>query len=120
VAGGIGMTALIPAIFMTSLFGIAGLFALATFSYAAYSTMANVFPSDLFQSRSVASVSGLSGTASGILTIGCTYLIGWTADRYSFTPILVAASIVPLVGAVLVLLLVRNTPVSGQGVVRRI
>jgi ACS family hexuronate transporter-like MFS transporter len=120
VLGGLGMTALIPAVFMSSLFGIASLFAVATFSYAAFSTMANTFPSDLYQSRTVASVSGMSGTASGILTIGCTYLIGWTADRYSFAPILIASSIIPLVGAVLVLLLVRNTAASGQGVLRRI
>lgn len=120
VFGGIGMTALIPAIFMTSLFTIAGLFALATFSYAAYSTMALVLPSDLYQSRTVATVSGFGGTAGGILTIGSTYLIGWVSDRYSFEPILIASSIIPLVGAVLVLILVRNTAASGQGVVRKI
>lgn len=118
--GGIGMTALIPAIFMTSLFGISILFGVATFSYAAFSTMANVLPSDLYQSRTVATMSGLSGTSAGILTIGCTYLIGWTADRYSFAPILAVASIVPLIGAVLVLILVRNTAASGQGVLRKI
>ena len=118
--GGIGMTALIPAIFMTSLFGISILFGVATFSYAAFSTMANVLPSDLYQSRTVATMSGLSGTSAGILTIGCTYLIGWTADRYSFAPILVVASVVPLIGAVLVLILVRNTAASGQGVLRKI
>jgi MFS transporter, ACS family, hexuronate transporter len=118
--GGLGMMALIPAIYMTSLFSISTMFALATFSYAAFSTMANVFPSDLYQSRTVASVSGMSGTASGLLTIACTYLIGWTADRYSFAPILIVASIVPLIGAVLVLILVRNTNASGQGVVRKI
>jgi ACS family hexuronate transporter-like MFS transporter len=118
--GGIGMLALIPAIFMTHLFAIAGLFAFATFAYAAFSTMALVLPSDLYQRRSVATVSGLCGTAAGILTIGSTYLIGWISDRYSFQPILIAGSIVPLVGAVLVLLLVRNTVASGQGVLRKI
>jgi MFS transporter, ACS family, hexuronate transporter len=120
VFGGIGMTALIPAVFTTSLFAIASLFAFATFSYAAFSTMANVFPSDLFQSRTVATVSGISGTSAGILTIGCTYLIGWTADRYTFAPILIVSSIVPLIGAILVLILVRNTAASGNGVLRKI
>jgi ACS family hexuronate transporter-like MFS transporter len=118
--GGVGMLALIPAVFMSNLFAISALFGFATFSYAAFSTMANTFPSDLFESRSVATVSGLSGTAAGILTIGCTFLIGWTADRYSFAPILIAASIIPVVGAGLVLWLVRNTEETGRGVLRRI
>lgn len=118
--GGLGMMALIPAIFVSNLFAIAGLFAFATFAYAAFSTMALVLPSDLYQSRSVATVSGLCGTAAGILTIGSTYLIGWISDRYSFAPLLVASSIMPFIGAVLVLWLVRNTAASGQGVLRKI
>ena len=79
-----------------------------------------MLPSDLFESRTVATVAGLCGTAAGILTIGCTYLIGWVSDHYSFAPILIASSIVPLVGAILVLILVRNTPSSGAGVLRKI
>ena len=68
----------------------------------------------------MATVSGMCGTAAGILTIGSTYLIGWASDRYSFAPILIASSIVPFIGAILVLVLVRNTAESGGGVVRRI
>ena len=40
-------------------------------------------------------------------TIISTILIGWTADRYAFGPVLVAASLVPLVATVLVMMLVR-------------
>ena len=69
---------------------------MATFSYAAMSTMALSLPADLYQSRAVASVSGMSGTAAGLGTIGATYLIGIVADRFSFTPILLVASVVPL------------------------
>src|SRR5688500_19262952 len=102
------MTALIPAIYATSLFAIAGLFAIATFCYACFCTMALVLPSDLFKSHSVASVSGISGTAAGLVTIVATYLIGDITTRYSFTPVLVAGSIIPVAGAVLVLWLVRS------------
>src|SRR5688572_20592662 len=108
VFGALGMTALIPAIYATSLFAIAGLFAIATFCYACFCTMALVLPSDLFRSSSVASVSGMSGTAAGAVTIVATYLIGDITTRYSFTPVLVAGSVIPLVGAVLVLWLIRN------------
>ena len=107
--GALGMTALIPAIYATNLFAIAGLFAIATFSYASFSTMALVLPSDLFKSTSVASVSGMSGTAAGLVTIAATYLIGDTTTRYSFAPVLVAGSAIPVLGALLVLWLVRNS-----------
>ncbi len=120
VFGGIGMLALIPAVYMSSLFAIAGCFAIATFSYACYSTIALVLPVDLYQSRTVATVSGLCGTSAGILTIGSTYLIGWIADRYSFAPILIASSLVPLIGAVLVLILIRNPKGPSPDFLRKI
>ena len=104
--GGIGMALLIPTIFTSNLFALAGLFAISTFAYASFSTMALVLPSDLYRSESVATVSGMSGTGAGLGTIISTYLIGYVSDRYSFEPILIAASMVPLVGMVLVLLLI--------------
>ena len=80
VYGGIGMTLLIPTIFTTNLYLIAFLFAVVTFTYAGFTTMANVLPSDLFGSESVASVSGLSGTGAGIGTIVAFKLIGYVSD----------------------------------------
>ena len=62
VFGGIGVTMLVPTIFTTNLALIAFFFALATFSYSSFSTMANVLPSDLYEGGPVASVSGLAGT----------------------------------------------------------
>jgi ACS family hexuronate transporter-like MFS transporter len=118
--GGAGMMMLIPTLFASSLFGIAGLFALATFAYAAFSTMALVLPSDLFQSRAVATISGMSGTAASVLTIISTFWVGWISDQYSFGPILVVASLVPPLGAALVVALIRNTSTSGTGVLRTI
>jgi MFS transporter, ACS family, aldohexuronate transporter len=106
--GGLGMAVLIPTVFTSNLFALAGLFAISTFAYASFSTMALVLPSDLYRSESVATVSGMSGTGAGIGTIISTYLIGYVSDRYSFEPILIAASLVPLVGMVLVLLLIRD------------
>ena len=66
------------------------------------------------------SVSGMGGTGAGIGTIGAIYLTGWVADHYSFAPILIGASIVPLVAMAAVLLLVRNTAAMDRGVLRRI
>ncbi|HEV2830031.1 MAG TPA: MFS transporter [Pyrinomonadaceae bacterium] len=106
--GGLGMTLLIPTVFTSSLLALAGLFAVSTFAYASFSTMALVLPSDLYRSESVATVSGMSGTGAGIGTIISTYLIGYVSDHYSFVPILITASLIPLFGMFLVLLLVRD------------
>ena len=106
--GGLGMTLLIPTVFTSSLLALAGLFAVSTFAYASFSTMALVLPSDLYRSESVATVSGMSGTGAGIGTIISTYLIGYVSDHYSFVPILITASLIPLFGMVLVLFLVRD------------
>jgi len=124
--GGIGVTLLIPTILTTNLYLITLLFALATFCYASFSTIANVLPSDLYNSDSVASVSGLSGTGAGIGTIVAFKLIGYLSDArratttHAFDPIIVVAGLVPFLGMILVLLLVRNTQATEDRLVRRI
>src|SRR5215471_7231070 len=122
--GGVGVMLLIPTIFTANLVAIAALFGLATFCYAAFSTIANVLPSDLFTGGSVASVFGFSGTGAGIGTIVAFKLIGYFSDAsratagHSFDQIIIVAGLVPLVGMLLVLLLVRNTRATKQGLVR--
>src|SRR5579864_7823234 len=124
--GGIGVTLLIPTILTTNLYVITSLFAMATFCYASFTTIANVLPSDLYHRDSVASVSGLSGTGAGIGTIVAFKLIGYFSDArqaartHMFDPIMIVAGLVPFVGMILVLLLVRNTKATDQGLVRRI
>jgi ACS family hexuronate transporter-like MFS transporter len=108
VVGGIGMTLLVPAVWTSNVFALAALFGVSTLSYAAWSTMGLTLPSDVYPNHWVATVSGLSGAGAGVGTIISTYLIGWTADRYSFEPILVVASLVPLVATAAVLGLVRE------------
>jgi MFS transporter, ACS family, hexuronate transporter len=126
VFGGIGVTLLIPTIFTTNLYVITALFAVSTFCYASFSTIANVLPSDLYPSEAVATVSGLSGTGAGLATIVAFLLIGHYSDRqqaattHAFDPIVIVAGLVPLVGAILVLLLVRNTEATDRGMVRRV
>jgi ACS family hexuronate transporter-like MFS transporter len=108
VAGCAGVLALAPAAVLHSFPVLVACFAIATFCYAVASTMALALPADLFRSRDVASVSGMSGTGAGLGTIVSTFLIGIIADRFSFGPILVTASAVPLFAALLVMLLVRS------------
>jgi MFS transporter, ACS family, hexuronate transporter len=126
VFGGFGVLLLIPTILTFKLWTITLLFALSTFAFAAFSTIANVLPSDLFTSESVASVAGITGTGAGIGTIIAFKLIGYLSDArqaqavHSFDPIVIVAGLVPFVGMILVLLLVRNTQATREGLVRPI
>ena len=114
------MTLLIPTIYVTSLGWLTACFAIATFAYAAFSTIILNLPADIFPSASVASVSGMGGTGAGLGTIGAIYLTGWVSDHYSFAPILMGASLLPIVALAAVLLLVRNTAATRAGVVHEI
>jgi ACS family hexuronate transporter-like MFS transporter len=124
--GGIGVTMLIPTILTTNLYLITLLFGIATFCYASFTTIANVLPSDLYYSNAVASVSGFSGSGAGIGTIVAFELIGYFSDArratgtHVFDPIVVIAGLVPFVGMLLVLALVRNTRATREGLVRPI
>ena len=71
-------------------------------------------PSDLYPSSTVASVSGMSLTGGGIGTIVSTFLIGTVVDHYSFKPVLIAASLVPLIGTGLIFLLIRNDGIPSE------
>jgi ACS family hexuronate transporter-like MFS transporter len=110
--GGAGMSGLMLSLLMHDLFLLTAVFAVSTCAYAAASTMVLNLPADLYWPGSVA--------AAGAVTICATYLTGAISDRYSFGPVLVAASVIPLVAVVAVLILVRNTNATTRGLVRRI
>jgi MFS transporter, ACS family, hexuronate transporter len=124
--GGCGVLAIVPTIFATNLASVTVLFAIATFSYGCFTTIANVLPSDLFARRSVASVSGMGGTGASLGTIVAFFLIGKLTDARSgtgthvFDPVMVIAGLIPFAGMILVLLLVRNTAATDRGEVARI
>ena len=126
ILGGLGVTLLIPTVFTVKLGLLTLLFGLATFSYACFTTIANVLPSDLFASGSVASVSGFSGTGAALGTIVVYELAGHISDAriatgtHLFDPLMILAGLIPFAGMILVLLLVRNTEATERGLVRRI
>jgi ACS family hexuronate transporter-like MFS transporter len=107
VLGSAGVLTLAPAAYLSSFPALVTCFAVATFSYAVASTMALALPADLYRTRDVATVSGLCGSGAGLGTIASSYAIGIVADRFSFGPILVTASVVPLAAALLAFVLVR-------------
>jgi len=111
------MTLLVPAAYATSLVGLTACLATATFSYAALSTMILNLPADIYPSGSVASISGLSGSGAGVGTVLATYVTGIVADQYSFRPVLIVASAIPIVAAAAILVLVRNNGATARGLV---
>ena len=114
------MLLMIPAVYTKQLWLLIAEFGLATLGYAACATVFLTLPSDLFESGSVATVSGLAGGVTGFVTIAATYTIGAVTDKYSFAPILMGASAAPVLAAIVVFALVRNTKNTGNGVVLRI
>ena len=117
---GLGMTLLIPVVFTDSFFWMVAFISISTLAYAAFSTMVLNLPADIYPTTSVASVSGMSGTGAGIGTIISVYLIGYVSDHYSFAPILIVASLIPLLAMIAVLTLVRNNEATDNGIVNRI
>jgi ACS family hexuronate transporter-like MFS transporter len=114
VLGAIGMVLLIPAVYTSQFALIVVFFSISSFAFAAWATMLLALPADLYPSSTVASVSGMSLTAGGVGTILSTFLIGTIVDHYSFKPVLIGASLAPLIGTAFVLLLVRNRGVPSQ------
>jgi len=108
---GPSMLLLIPAAFTSNYVIQITLFSYSTFAYAACSSMFHSLPTDAFHSRAVASVSGLGGTAAGIGTLISTFLIGYVAERFSFEPIVIAASIIPCIATAVFVGLVRANKV---------
>jgi ACS family hexuronate transporter-like MFS transporter len=98
---------LIPALFSSSYFLLIGAFAYATFAYAACATVMLSAPADVFHTGAVASVSGLSGTTAGAVTLFSTYLTGVIADRISFQPVIIAASLAPCIATLAFVTMVR-------------
>ena len=112
IVSAIGMSTLAAVAYADGFSTMVICFSVATFSYAAFSTIVLALPADLYPNASVASVSGLSGTGAGIGTIAATYLTGVAADHYSFRPVLLTASAMPLIAGVLLVLLVKRRSVA--------
>ena len=83
------------------------LFAYVSFAYACCGTMFLVLPTDVFHTRAVGTVMGLGGTGAGIGTLISTFLIGRISDKFSFGPILIAASIIPCLATAVFVTMVR-------------
>lgn len=98
-ASAAAMIAGIPAVFAASGATSVALISVATLAYASFASNVITLPTDVFPKEVVASVYGAAGTAAGIGGITFTALTGWVVDKFSYTPVFVAAGVLPAVAA---------------------
>jgi ACS family hexuronate transporter-like MFS transporter len=75
--------------------------ALVTFGFQAWINNVQTIPSDVFPGPAVASVAGLGGVGAGLGAILFTMTTGYVVDHFSYTPILLTAAGLPIVGTII-------------------
>ncbi len=97
----------IPAVHVHNVYLALGLICVALWGFASWSTMGLTLPSDLFPHEVVATVTGLSGFAAGLVSSGFTLLVGILVDRFSYGPAFLAAGLLPVFATASVFLLIQ-------------
>jgi ACS family hexuronate transporter-like MFS transporter len=99
IAGMLMMSAGILAARTTSAMAALAVIAVVLFGFQSWINNVQTMPSDWFPERAVGAVTGLGGTGAGIGAILFTQTTGLVVDRFhSYTPILVAAALLPVLG----------------------
>jgi ACS family hexuronate transporter-like MFS transporter len=96
----------IPAVMVRNAYESLALISIAVWGYASWSTMELAFPTDLLPGDVVASVTGMSGLAAGVMGTLFTVAVGFLVDRFSYVPAFVMAATMPILGTLSVLLLI--------------
>jgi ACS family hexuronate transporter-like MFS transporter len=97
-AGAVFMTAGIPAALTPNPLVALMFISLVTFGFQSWINNVQTLPSDLFPQQAVAAVAGLGGVGAGIGAILYVLATGWVVDHFSYTPILIVAALLPLLG----------------------
>jgi MFS transporter, ACS family, hexuronate transporter len=97
----------IPAARVHSVALALALICIALWGYASWSTMGLTLPSDLLAHDVVATATGLSGLAAGLVSVAFTFAVGILVDRFSYFPAFLAAGLMPLFATASLFLLIR-------------
>lgn len=108
VVSSIPILAGIPAALTGNAYLALALISFAVWGYASWSTMGLTFPCDIFPQDVVASVTGLGGLGAGLAGTAFTLVVGVIVDKFSYFPAFLAAALIPLLGTVSVLALIRD------------
>ena len=104
----------IPVAGVHSVYAALGLICFALWGYASWSTMGLTLPSDLFPQDVVATVTGLSGLAAGLVGAVFTIAVGILVDRFSYAPAFLVAALMPVFATAFLFLLIRP-PIKSLG-----
>jgi MFS transporter, ACS family, hexuronate transporter len=113
------MLAGIPAAMSTSAAAALTWIAFVTFGFQAWINNVQTLPTDWFPERAVGSVAGLGGVGAGIGAILFTTTTGYVVDHYSYTPILIVAGLLPVIGTMVLLFLSKPGTEHGTRNVER-
>ena len=92
------MTAGIPAALTGSAMMALAFISMVTFGFQSWINNVQTLPSDFFPRQAVAAVAGLGGVGAGIGAILYVLATGWVVDHFSYTPILIIAGLLPILG----------------------
>jgi len=102
--GALLMTAGIPAALTSDAMVALAFISLVTFGFQTWINNVQTLPSDFFAEDTVASVAGIGGVGAGIGAILYILTTGWVVDHFSYTPILLIAGLLPLLGTAMLFL----------------
>jgi len=98
-AGAVLMLAGIPAALADTAMSALAFISIVTFGFQSWINNVQTTPSDFFPEHAVASVAGLGGVGAGAGAILFTLATGFVVDHvHSYTPILIAAGLLPVLG----------------------
>jgi len=102
--GALLMTAGIPAALTSDAMVALAFISLVTFGFQTWINNVQTLPGDFFAEDTVASVAGIGGVGAGIGAILYILTTGWVVDHFSYTPILLIAGLLPLLGTAMLFL----------------
>ena len=102
--GALLMMAGIPAALTTNAMEALAFISLVTFGFQIWINNVQTLPSDFYPEETVASVAGIGGVGAGIGAILYILTTGWVVDHFSYTPVLLIAGLLPLLGTAVLFL----------------
>jgi MFS transporter, ACS family, hexuronate transporter len=107
VAGMLLMCCGIPAALTNNATSALAFIGVVLFGFQSWISNVQTLPSDYFPECAVGSVMGLGGVGAGVGAMLLTQTTGFVVDRYSYTPILVTAGLLPILATVALFILGR-------------
>jgi MFS transporter, ACS family, aldohexuronate transporter len=100
--------------FVQSPYTAIALFCIGGFAHQMISALVNTLAADVFDSSEVGTVAGFAGMAAWIGGLGFSLMVGALADTVGYTPLFGALGAFDIIGATLLIILMRGVPRDGR------